>query len=138
MFDLIADIESYPLFLPWCRGARIYRREENIIYADVMVGFRMVRETFTSKVTLMRPDRIDVEYQKGPFKYLINNWKFIPTAEGCEVDFYIEFEFRSKLLSTLMGPLFNEAVHRMVGAFEDRARVIYSACTASPDLPERA
>jgi coenzyme Q-binding protein COQ10 len=125
LFDLVADVERYPEFLPWCIGCRIRRREGAEIYADLIVGFKMIREQFTSKVTLRPPGRVDVEYQKGPFKYLNNHWKFIPRDGGCLIDFYIDFEFRSVVLRKILEPLFNEAVRRMVSAFETRARALY-------------
>ncbi len=125
MFDLVAEIERYPEFLPWCVGARILRRDGDVVMADVIVGFKMLRETFTSKVTLNRPEHIEVEYQKGPFKHLENNWRFESREGGCEIGFFIDFEFRSRILKNIMGPLFGEAVHRMVGAFETRAKNIY-------------
>jgi coenzyme Q-binding protein COQ10 len=128
LFDLVADVERYPEFLPWCTGARIRERTDTIITADLLIGFRMVRERFTSKVTLSRPDRIDVAYSEGPFRYLDNHWKFEPQADGsCIIDFYVDFEFRSRMLQRLIGVLFNEAVRRMVGAFEGRARQLYGA-----------
>ena len=132
LFDLVADVERYPEFLPWCVGSRILSRDGNVIRADLMVGFKMVREKFTSQVTLSRPDHIDVEYQKGPFKYLNNHWKFIPNDGGCVIDFFIDFEFRSRMLQGLIGPLFNEAVRRMVSAFETRARSLYGEPAANP------
>ena len=126
LFDLVADIERYPEFLPWCLGARIRRREGNTIVADLLIGFRMVRERFTSKVTLGRPGRIDVAYSEGPFRYLNNHWVFDPTPEGgCRIDFFVDFEFRSAFLQKIIGVLFNEAVRRMVAAFEARARHLY-------------
>lgn len=125
MYALVADVERYPAFLPWCTGVRIFKREENVLYADLMVGFKMVRETFTSKVSLTPTTRIDVEYLRGPFRHLNNHWLFKPHEAGCEIDFYIDFEFRSRLLQALMGTLFNEAVRRMVAAFETRARDLY-------------
>lgn len=125
IFSLVADIEKYPEFLPWCVGIRITSRDENIIRADLMVGFKMVREKFTSQVTLSEPDRIDVVYLDGPFRYLNNRWIFTAKDGGCEIDFFIDFEFRSLILSKLMGPLFNEAVRRMVGSFETRAEALY-------------
>ena len=125
LFDLVADIESYAEFLPWCVGARILRRDGNVVYADLIIGFKMIRETFTSKVTLNRADRIDVEYEKGPFKHLKNHWEFKPHPDGCSIDFYIDFEFRSRILRKLIEPLFHEAVRRMVSAFEGRAKSIY-------------
>ena len=125
IFDLVSDIESYPEFLPWCIGTRILKQEKNIIYADLIVGFKLVREVYTSKVILQRPNAIDVEYEKGPFKHLINNWKIKEIGSGCEVKFFIDFEFKSRFLRGLMGVFFGEAVNRMVTAFENRANVIY-------------
>lgn len=130
MFDLVADVERYPEFLPWCTGARIVRRWDNGFAADVMVGFKMVREKFTSEVTLHPPDKVDVRYVRGPFKYLNNHWQFLPAQDdqghdGCVIDFYIDFEFRTRLLQKIMGSLFNEAVRRMVHAFEERADDLY-------------
>ena len=132
MFELVADIERYPDFLPWCTGARIRRRTCDVIEADLMIGFKMVRERFTSRITLDRPGRIDVTYTEGPFRYLNNHWIFTPIpmpegegGEGCEIDFFVDFEFRSALLQRVIGLLFNEAVRRMVAAFETRARALY-------------
>lgn len=125
LFDLVADIERYPEFLPWCVGVRVLKREGVTATAELMVGFRMVREKFTSRVTLSPPGRVDVVYLDGPFRYLNNHWVFEPKEGGCEIDFFIDFEFRSRILQKLMGPLFNEAVRRMVSAFEARARSLY-------------
>jgi coenzyme Q-binding protein COQ10 len=128
LFDLVADVESYPKFLPWCVACRIKRREGNVIWADLIVGFKMLREKFTSKVTMDRPDRIHVEYLEGPFRYLNNHWTFTPLPEGgTEIGFHIDFEFRSRMLQSLMGAVFNEAVKRMVGAFVKRADEIYGS-----------
>ncbi len=136
LFDLVADIERYPEFLPWCVGARIRERRDNLIVADLLIGFRMVRERFTSKVTLDRPSRIDVAYSEGPFRYLDNHWNFEPLSDGgCRIDFFVDFEFRSRLLQKLIGVLFNEAVRRMVAAFEGRARQLYGA---RPTVPPTA
>ncbi|MTJ82553.1 MAG: type II toxin-antitoxin system RatA family toxin [Telmatospirillum sp.] len=126
LFDLVVDIERYPRFLPWCVAARIRRREGNVLFADLMIGFKMVRERFTSKVTLGN-GRIDVVYTEGPFKYLNNYWIFERADDGgTNVDFFVDFEFHSKVLSTLIGALFGEAVHVMVAAFERRARELYA------------
>ena len=101
---------------------------------DLVIGFRMVKERFTSHVTLTRPDRIDVSYTHGPLRYLNNHWLFIEHPDGCLIDFYIDFEFRSRVLQKMIGVLFNEAVKRMVGAFEARAHELYGdpAGTAAP------
>jgi coenzyme Q-binding protein COQ10 len=131
LFDLVADVERYPEFLPWCVGARIRERTDNMITADLLIGFRMIRERFTSKVVLDRPGRIDVAYSEGPFRYLTNHWLFIPQEDGsCVIDFFVDFEFHSRMLQKIIGMLFNEAVRRMVGAFESRARALYGAPTA--------
>jgi coenzyme Q-binding protein COQ10 len=126
LFDLVADIERYPEFLPWCLAARVRSREGNMVTADLMIGFKMFRERFTSKVVLNRPHRVDVSYAQGPFKYLNNHWVFDPMPGGgtC-IDFFVDFEFQSAILQKLIGLLFNEAVRRMVYAFEMRAKQLY-------------
>ena len=125
LFALVADIERYPEFLPWCVGARIKERRADLIVADLIIGFRMFRERFTSRVSLDPPRRIDVAYAEGPFRYLNNHWTFAPDAEGCRVGFFVDFEFKSRLLQKLIEVLFSEAVRRMVGAFERRASELY-------------
>jgi coenzyme Q-binding protein COQ10 len=135
LFDLVADVERYPEFLPWCRAARIRRREGEVIVADLVIGFRMIQERFTSRVRLQRPDRIDVEYTHGPLRYLNNHWNFLPHERGCMIDFYVDFEFRSKMLQRLIGALFNEAVRRMVSAFEARADALYASPERAAGLP---
>jgi coenzyme Q-binding protein COQ10 len=129
LFDLVADIPRYPEFLPWCVGARVRSRTETEVIADLTVGFGPFRETFTSRVTLDRPHRVRVRYEKGPFRYLNNEWDFIPHANGTEVDFFVDFEFRSRILQAAVGVVFNEAVRRMVNAFDRRARQIYGPPT---------
>lgn len=127
IFDLVADVGKYPEFLPWCTGARIREQRPDMILADLMIGFKMVRERFTSKVWLDRTNmRIDVEFIDGPFRYLKNHWTFVDAGDGhCRIGFYLEFEFKSVMLQKLIGVLFHEAVKRMVAAFESRARVLY-------------
>lgn len=137
MFDLVAAVDRYPEFLPWCRGARITAHEGEVFHADLVIGFKMFRERFTSRVELARPERIDVVYADGPFRHLENRWGFENRAEGCLIDFYVDFEFRSALLQALIGALFTEAVHRMVRAFEGRARTLYGASGAGRAVPER-
>ncbi len=128
IYDLVSDIERYPDFLPWCLGARTRRRDGNVLLSDMVIGFRMFRERFTSRVVFTPHSRIDVSYVDGPLKYLRNRWEFVALPDGtCEVDFYVEFEFRSRLLKRLIGALFHEAVKRMVGSFEARAAVLYGA-----------
>jgi len=127
MFDLVADVARYPEFLPWCVGARIREETPEMLLADLMIGFKMVRERFSSRVWLDREaKKIRVEYINGPFRTLENRWTFSPTAEGgCRVEFYLEFEFSSFMLQKLIGVLFHEAVRRMVAAFESRAKQLY-------------
>jgi len=125
LFDLVADVDRYPEFLPWCVATRIRQREEKELIADMVIGFKMFRESFTSRVTLKRPHTIDVSYENGPFKYLENHWIFEPNNNGCVIDFSVKFEFKSRLLEKAIGAVFQEAVHRMVGAFETRADVLY-------------
>ena len=128
LFALVSEIDRYPEFLPWCIAARHRKREGNVVWSDLIIGFRMIREHFTSKVTLDPPSRIDVEYVDGPLRYLRNHWEFIDLPDGgCEIDFYVEFEFKSRLLQKLIGALFHEAVTRMVRAFEARAKDLYGA-----------
>ncbi len=126
MFDLVAEVERYPEFLPWCLGTRVTKREPDIVEADMLIGFKMFRERFGSRVLLRRGEyRIDVNYTHGPFRYLVNRWRFKERADGCEVDFFVDFEFRSRLLKRIMGGLFADAVDRMVRAFEVRAKQLY-------------
>lgn len=127
MFDLVADVGRYQEFAPWCIASRINRREsEAVFYADLVVGYKMFRERFTSKVVLERSSRIHIEYLKGPLKNLRNNWEFSPSPDGgCIIDFSVEFEFGNIALQTLANMFFNEVVKRMVGAFEARAQELY-------------
>lgn len=138
LFDLVADVERYPEFLPWCLAARIRRREGQTIHADMVIGFRMVRERFASKVDLAPPHRIDVAYAEGPFKYLNNHWIFEPAPDGgCVIDFFVKFEFRNRMLQKLIEVLFQEAVRRMVSAFEARARALYGSAPQPAASPAR-
>lgn len=127
MFELVADVGAYPQFLPWCTAARVRTQTETEIVADLTVGFGPFRESFTSRVTLERPHKIQVRYERGPFRYLNNQWLFDPDPAGCRVSFWVEFEFRSRLLQSAIGVVFNEAVRRMVNAFLRRARQKYGA-----------
>lgn len=130
MYDLIADVGAYPQFLPWCSAARIKKRTQQgnteVLDTELVISFKVFRERFGSRVTLM-PDtqKIDVEYLDGPFKYLNNHWIFTDCNGGCEVDFFVDFEFKSKILQTIIGVVFGEAMQRIVGAFESRANALY-------------
>ena len=127
MYALVADVETYPDFLPWCVGARIKKRAGSVFFADLMIGYKLIRERFTSRVELHPADRrIDVTYTDGPFRYLNNHWVFVEQEQGgCLIDFYVDFEFKNLVLQRVMGLFFNEAVRRMVQAFEDRAKTLY-------------
>ncbi|MEZ8006974.1 MAG: type II toxin-antitoxin system RatA family toxin [Amylibacter sp.] len=131
MYDLVADIDSYPEFLPWCAAVRtrkvIPQDEKIIVDADLVIAFKVFRERFGSRVTL-KPNQttIDVEYLDGPFKYLNNHWVFTNVDGGCEADFFVDFEFKSKILQVLIGVVFGEAMQRIVRAFEARAQQLYN------------
>jgi coenzyme Q-binding protein COQ10 len=131
MFDLVADVEHYPEFVPLCRSLRVRKRMEegdkHIIVADMTVAYKLVRETFTSRVTLDRANlQIFVEYLEGPFRRLNNRWNFRPAGEhACDVEFYIAYEFRSRALGLLMGAMFDAAFRRFASAFEERADQVY-------------
>ena len=132
VYEVVAAVDRYPEFLPWCKAARITRRDGNSFEAELVIAFKMFRERFISKVQLTPRSGVDVQYVDGPFRYLNNHWRFLPAPEGgCVVDFYVDFEFRSKMLQALIGVLFNEAVRRMVGAFEGRAHQLYGPRAAT-------
>ncbi|MEO3474151.1 type II toxin-antitoxin system RatA family toxin [Roseomonas sp. CAU 1739] len=137
MFDLVADVHRYPEFLPWCVGARVLTRSETELTADLTIGFKMFRETFRSRVALERPEHVHVTYETGPFRYLNNHWRFRPTPQGCEVEFFVDFEFKSRILQMAIGVVFNEAVRLMVRAFERRAMALYgrSSAPVAPGSP---
>jgi len=130
MYDLVADVETYPDFLPWCAATRIRKVTKDshkaIIEADLIIAFKVFRERFGSRVTLKAEKfSIDVEYLDGPFKYLNNHWIFRDVDGGCETDFFVDFEFKSRVLQALIGVVFNEAMQRIVKAFEMRADDLY-------------
>jgi coenzyme Q-binding protein COQ10 len=139
LFELVAAVDRYPEFLPWCRAARIRSGEKlkgigdkAVIVADLVIGFGMIRERYTSSVMLQPPKRIDVTCVEGPFRYFDSHWIFEPVAPSAEhprggtmLTFRIRFELRSKLLNSLMGMLFNDAARNMVAAFEGRAKQLY-------------
>jgi len=133
MFDLVADVERYPEFVPLCRAMKVRQRISEpegveILVADMSVAYKLVRETFTSRVTLDRPNlQILVEYLHGPFRNMENRWVFHPRGENrCEVEFFIAYEFRSRTLGLLMGTVFDAAFRRFAAAFERRADVVYA------------
>ncbi|MCY4461454.1 MAG: type II toxin-antitoxin system RatA family toxin [Albidovulum sp.] len=130
VFNLVADVEAYPEFLPWCSGLAVKGRTasggEELLIAEMTISFKIYRESFLSRVNLSRDRRtIAVEYLDGPFKFMNCRWEFSDLQNGCDVFFSAEFEFRSKVLSSLIGTLFTQAVQRIVRAFEERARFVY-------------
>lgn len=131
MFALVADVERYPEFLPLCTGLRVLRRESDdadrdVLVARMSVGYRNIAESFTSRVTLApQQSRIVVEYVDGPFSHLTNRWTFTPNGAGADVQFYINYEFRSRMLGLMMGAVFERAFQKFAEAFEERARKIY-------------
>jgi coenzyme Q-binding protein COQ10 len=131
MFDLVADVETYPRFVPLCESLVVRMRRplddgREVLVADMTVSYAVFRETFTSKVTLDRANSaILVEYLDGPFKHLENRWTFKPEGEGCTVGFWITYEFKSRALGALMGAMFDKAFRKFAEAFEQRADVVY-------------
>ncbi|MBL4693487.1 MAG: type II toxin-antitoxin system RatA family toxin [Magnetovibrio sp.] len=140
MFDLVLDVVKYPEFLPWCVATRVKSKvydsksgdsksgdgEKGEMVADMAVGFKMIQERYTSRITFETPFHIHITDIGGPFKKLETDWRFVPTADGCEVDFQIDFEFRSALLERVMGGVFADAAHKMMQAFITRAETVYT------------
>lgn len=135
LFELVADVGRYPEFLPWCVGSDVKEQSDVHLVADLTIGFKVFRETFTSRVALDRPGAVHVAYEDGPFRYLNNHWKFLPHERGALVDFYVDFEFRSKILQMAIGVVFNEATRLMVNSFLRRARSVYGAPAAQRPVP---
>lgn len=134
MFDLVADVARYDEFLPWVVATRIKSDSESEMIADMLVGFKAIREKFTSRVRKHRPDRLDVHYIDGPLRDLENSWVFRPVVgpgneNWCELDFRVDFTFRNPVFEALAGQYFDRAFRRMVEAFEQRAAALYGAAT---------
>ncbi|KJZ20120.1 type II toxin-antitoxin system RatA family toxin [Loktanella sp. S4079] len=130
MYDLVADVGNYPKFLPWTAAARVRsvddQGEKQVMLADLVISFKVFRETFGSRVTLWQEaQKIDTEYLDGPFRHLESQWNFKDVEGGCEVSFYVDFEFKNRLLQGAAGVFFNEAMQRVVRAFERRAAELY-------------
>tara|TARA_B110001454_G_scaffold90237_1_gene86092 strand:+ start:2047 stop:2487 length:441 start_codon:yes stop_codon:yes gene_type:complete len=127
MFDMVADVQSYEQFLPWVSAIRVRSNSETEMVADMIVGFKGLRESFTSRVHKLRPERVHVDYLDGPLKHLSNDWHFRPDgAGGVFVDFEVDFAFRNKLFEMMAGQMFDKALRKMIGAFETRAAELYS------------
>ena len=131
MFDLVADVKAYPQFLPWVQAMRVRKDGPQETLADMIVGFKGLRETFTSRVQKQRPDQIHVDYVDGPLKYLRNDWRFRADPNGCLVDFSVDFAFKNRMFEMLAGQVFTIALRKMIGAFEDRAKVLYGAASTA-------
>lgn len=128
MFDLVADVGRYGEFLPWVAAVRVKSDSETEMVADLLVGFKALKERFTSRVSKTRPSAIHVDYLDGPLKYLKNDWSFAPDGEGgCLVGFHVDFEFRSRIFEAVAGQMFGVALRKMIGAFETRAEQLYGA-----------
>ncbi len=132
MYDLVADVARYPCFLPWCSAARVRGRRRDgdaeILDAELVISFKVFRERFGSRVTLYPKEfRIDTEYLDGPFRYMKSNWAFRDVEGGCEVAFFVDFEFRNAVLQGIIGVVFNEAMTRIVRAFERRAAELHGS-----------
>ncbi|HEX8301792.1 type II toxin-antitoxin system RatA family toxin [Sphingomonas sp.] len=138
MFGLVADVGSYAEFLPWVSAVRVRSNSETEMVADVIVGFKGLRETFTSKVEKQRPRHIRVDYLDGPLKHLNNDWQFAPDGnEGCRIDFCVDFAFKNRVFEMLAGQVFDRALRKMINAFEERAARLYgdsSTATGSPGI----
>lgn len=132
MFNLVADVGRYGEFLPWVSGVRVKSNSETEMVADLLVGFKALKEKFTSRVMKTRPSAIRVDYLDGPMKYLHNEWTFADLPEGgCSVGFMVDFEFKSKIFEALAGQVFERALHKMTDAFETRAAELYSSAPGS-------
>ena len=130
LFDLVADVEKYPKFLPWCKSARIIQQEADGFTAELTISFAHISESYISRVVLIPPQdgavaEIIVSMVKGPFEYLINNWKFTQINGGTRIDFVLDFKFKSRILEKLIGSLFGKATAKMVSAFKQRAITLY-------------
>ncbi len=132
MFDLVADVARYQEFLPWVAATRVRSNGEHEMIADMLVGFKNLREKFTSKVTKSRPERIEVQYLDGPMRDLDNVWLFRPLDDqSCEIDFSVSFSFRNALFEKLAGQYVDKAFRKMVAAFETRAEALYGSSNSS-------
>lgn len=131
MYALVADVARYAEFLPWVSAVRVRSDSAEEMIADLVVGFKGLRERFTSRVHKTPMTRIHVDYLDGPLKHLHNDWHFRPIETGCEVDFTVEFAFKNSLFEALSGQVFDKAVRKMTQAFEDRANVLYGSNNSS-------
>jgi coenzyme Q-binding protein COQ10 len=127
MFDLVADVGRYAEFLPWVTAVRVRSDSETEMVADLIVGFRSLRERFTSRVGKVRAKTISVDYIDGPLKFLRNEWQFAPAPGGCTIDFSVEFAFKNRVFEAIAGQMFDAALRKMINAFETRAAALYAS-----------
>jgi coenzyme Q-binding protein COQ10 len=138
MFALVADVERYPDFLPWCAATRITSRDEDTFTADLLASFGAFREQFTSRVVLDPAAKtIVIDYLDGPFEHLTNRWQFVAKDGGCEVDFDIDFTFKSKTLQTLISGVFTRAIEKMTASFDARAHKLYGEPPSAERPPQQ-
>ncbi|MBT2185577.1 type II toxin-antitoxin system RatA family toxin [Sphingobium nicotianae] len=131
MFDLVADVAAYPQFLPWVSAIRIRSDSESEMLADMIVGFKSLRETFTSRVVKQRPAHVHVDYIDGPLKHLSNDWRFRDDGTGgVLIDFEVDFAFKNRVFEMIAGQMFHRALRKMIGAFEERAALLYASGTS--------
>jgi coenzyme Q-binding protein COQ10 len=138
LFDLVADVGRYQEFLPWVAATRVRSNNETEMVADLVVGFSALKETFTSRVRKERPREIDIDYIDGPLKYLHNRWIFTPDREGTAVDFCVDFAFKNRIFEALAGKMFDGALRKMIGAFEERAAALYAPSGSSSSSAQTA
>ena len=131
MYEMVADVRRYPQFLPWVSAMRVRSDSATETLADMIVGFKGLRETFTSRVQKSAPDTITVDYIDGPLKYLRNEWRFRREEGGCAVDFSVDFAFKNRVFEMLAGQVFGQALRKMIGAFETRAAELYGSSGSS-------
>lgn len=137
MYALVADVARYPEFLPWCRAARILERTDNGFLAELMIAFKAFRECYTSRVVLHPPAgehaaaAIEVDMVRGPFKYLRNHWRFLPTENGTDIQLELDFAFNSRILEAAAGQAFRRAAEKMAYAFKERADALYGENTST-------
>jgi coenzyme Q-binding protein COQ10 len=135
LFDLVADVSRYQEFLPWVAATRIRSDSDTLMIADLVVGFRALKETFTSRVTKEGSRKITVEYVEGPLKYLKNDWEFEPDGRGgTNLSFCVDFAFKSRIFEAIAGQMFDRALRRMITAFEERAHALYGASASSTGI----
>ncbi len=127
LFDLVADVRRYGEFLPWVAAVRVRSDSPELMVADLVVGFKSLKETFASRVTKRRPHEIEVDYLEGPLKHLHNSWRFRPDGKGgTDIDFCVDFAFKSRIFEAIAGQMFDRALRKMIGAFEARAHQLYA------------